>query len=613
MLKKIFLFIFIILTGTCYSETVTVLKAGQLEKEIKKNKLNNVTDLTIRGEINLKDILNLEKYSSLKSLNFEEVKLKSQNKKDDISRLMFPSLPNVETLTISETFGDGKKIYLDNIPNLKNLNTSTTVNFYNIRPEILDFLELSGDPGINLKKIIKTKKLKVPNKEWFNKQNALYRIQCNILETDQDGLDNLILYSYDPNYPEFIEECTEISANSFNKFTHSYLTLPKSIKKIDKNAFSDSKIKTIEFPNIQLASTLENNIEIPTEITVIIPQNSYNQFKQKIKSPIFEKGNKHTFIYSPEKDGALDEFLANGKSELIDTLKIIGKVPVNFNFDCLKNAVNLRFIDLTKADIEMDPNTFKDDELNYVRDGVNLFLSSFYDRVEEIEGKYYNQVALLSLLGYLTGETAKMNKIGVDNGDIVAAIKSEFYSTLNEDLSEGYNKAKNSYPNEKIKKEYDEMLSSLKLIGDFSDQVPTALDEFIYINTEDWNSLTQEQSLKTIIELESLRGKKFSTSEIHSPQFADVLSSIDPKYEYIRVWGGEKPDDFFLKRQRKPLILTQEERNQIINDLKSKVTQLSKKKKLPETFNEIPNLLEVILQKRTPVDSNNIKYNIEFK
>lgn len=613
MLRKFTLIIFIFLQFFSYAEVVTVTKPGGLEKTIKKLKLVNPSDLTIRGEINMKDIINLSKFPSLKSLNFEEVIIKQENKKEVINEFIFPSLPNLETLKISETFGGGKRIDLTNIPNLKNLSTSTTVLFDNILPEILDFLELSGEPGINFKRIIKTKKLKVPNKEWINKQNALYKIQCNILETEKDGPDNLVLYSYDPNYPEFLEVCTELTAISLNKYPDSYFILPASITSIDKNAFSYSKIKTIEFPNSYSASQMDDGLILPSSITVIIPRGGYNQYRKKILSPIYEKERTHTFVYSPEKDGSLDAFLANDKLNHVDTLKIVGKIPVNFNFKSLKNAENLRFIDLTQADIEMDPNTFKDEELKYVKKAVDKILYSFYDKVEEIEGKYYNQVALLGLFGYLTGETAKMNKMEANGGDIVAAIKSEFYSALNEDLTEEYNKAKNSYPNEKIKKEHDEMLSSLKSIGAFTDQVPSALDEFVFIKSQDWISLSPEQSKEIIHNLEAMRGTNFSKDEIHSIKFMDMLSSIDPNYEYARVWSNKNPGEFFLQRKRKKHILTPEERSQIIFDLKLKVNKLSKKKKMPETFSEIPNLLAVILKKNTPVDSNTSEYSIEFK
>lgn len=86
---------------------------------------------------------------------------------------------------------------------------------------------------------------------------------------------------------------------------------------------------------------------------------------------------------------------------------------------------------------------------------------------------------------------------------------------------------------------FDSIMESFDKLADLSN-----------IEEEPWEKILNPET--TLERLSQLRGgSPFTEEEIHSPQFPGLLSSIDPEYEYSRVWSSQTPGGYFLERRKK--------------------------------------------------------------
>lgn len=282
---------------------------------------------------------------------------------------------------------------------------------------------------------------------------TLYKLDDAELNTSQipSNIDVLNYKNYSGTKPihvseqhtNLLEDCSIIDNVSTWDESIKKIQL-KGIKKLDKEAFKNSKIEEIKIgstleeidpftfsssdvKHIEFTEDLANCNEVftlPSNITVTIPNNSYSRFRQLFRSPIFEKDSKTRLCIEMQKGESVTDILSKDSLYKIDTLCITGTVYIN-GLKALKSADNLRVLNLKECKILKSPIAVKirkrEMALNFVKElWLEMLNNVYYIRDKQAEDRM-----AYALVGYMAGKVKESNKEDYENGDLIAGI--EYY------------------------------------------------------------------------------------------------------------------------------------------------------------------------------------------
>lgn len=606
-MKRLFFILLICFTGlSLFSQSVTVQKPGQLDKEIKKNSLKESESISINGIINLKDIADLAKYPQLTSLEFKDVSIVPSKKNEIIEKITFPLLPNVVKLYISSEAAAYIDIDLTNLPSLNILSGSETNTYIGIsNNHLTDFFRIDNWPsksfGFGEEVLIDCFHIEKDINGFT--YNSLPRATITTYQAGEDG--PIILSCYNDKNPDLLFKADGLGKTSLSGYNEESLIVPSNIKLIYDGAFDESKIKKVIFTDNFNPENLTSNygkVKIPSNITTYIPKGTYNIYKEKIATPIFENGVSHTLVYNAENGLPLQDFIRDYITSInIDTLKIIGKIKSETELEPLNGLKNMRVLDLTECVFDYVPNEIIQNEHNIAKQYLDRIWNKYLLSIKKVNDKYADEMARYLVLGFYS--------------DMADPVFSEQASSglIQDSLMYLINKFFGDYSKENIQKiiplstrekpVIEEFTNTINNISKFYPNIYEMVSELKPRDPEAWEEVNDP--VDYIRKLEKQYSKNIINGDPSSDtELAKNLTKIDPIFDYYIKWGNRAGEFFLYKREKlinnfnkiKYSDLTDEFKDEIINTRVNHTYFL-------RPFNSLPNLNLII------TNPQNVRYN----
>ena len=608
-MKRLFFILLICFTGlSLFSQSVTVLNPGQLYKELKKNRLKESESISINGIINLKDIADLAKYPQLTSLEFKDVSIVPSKKNEIIKKITFPLLPNVVKLYISSEAAKDIDIDITNLPSLNILSGSGSNSYIGIsNNHLTDFFRVDNLPSRGFGEAII---IDCFHTEKYIHGFTHYYIPKATITTYQTGEDGPIILSYynDKN-PDLLFKVDGLGKTSLSGYKEQSLIVPSNIKLIYDGAFDKSKIKKVIFTDNFNPENLTSNygkVNIPSNITTYIPKGTYNIYKEKIATPIFENGVSHTLVYNAENGLPLQDFIRDYITSInIDTLKIIGKIKSETELEPLNGLKNMRVLDLTECVFDYVPNEIIQNEHNIAKQYLDRIWNKYLLSIKKVNDTYADEMARYLVLGFYSDMADPVFSEQASSGLIQDSLKyliNKFFGDYSKESIQ-----KMTPLNIREKPVIEEFTNAINNISKFYPNVYEMVSDLKPRDPEAWEEVNDP--VDYIRKLEKQYSKKIIKGDPSSdPELAKNLCMIDPIFDYYIKWGKRAGEFFLYKREKLINNINEIKYSDLTEEFKNELTNIRVENKENHTyflrpFNSLPNLNLII------TNPQNVRYN----
>lgn len=574
-----------------FSENIYLSKAGQLKKELKKKKNSDLSTLELSGFINSKDLKTMSELPNLKNLKLLNISY-APGKKEMVGHFCLPNLPTLEKLIIYPQDDANWEIDLSGLPNLRYLQSPISNSFVGCVPEVLDTVyltesELSG--GLKDKTIVKTL---ITDKQVLNFKNILPLGSVLTYKINDGNHYGRVLSTYSNRFSNLIKECEVIGTGSLRAYTDTVFYLPDNIKWIEEGAFSNSKIKNLILSDKSGLRRQNKKIQIPSNITVMVPMGGYYKNLAFFSSPIYEIGIPHTYTYDSRKDGFLNTFLDSDIAEKIDTLIIGGTITEN-DFLSLNHLSNLRVLDIRNANILKLRNVIEKEKYDIVKDYIGKIQAITVDNIKKVQDSYYTRQVGLNLLSEVFGYASEAADA---KGTLSGKVEKKVYDNMESQLRSELNSL--TSPQQVIElmiAKYGEVIDEIASYYDNVDLIIYELEKED-ITGESWQLI--ENPKPVIDKLDSVISNEFWRNLYNSKNnIAELLTKSDPINDYKLSWVNNKT--FKLYKKRKKLNLGFDNIYVIEKELKDKIKNVPiYSSVLPSKIIGIKNLKLVIVDDR---------------
>ena len=314
------------------SVTFTTEKAGKLEKSIKKMETGSITKIRIIGDVNQKDLLSLQAFSSLTSLYLDKAIFVADKNVSLIAYIALPYLPKVSTLYLFESTRQYEGGELEVFVHLSDLFAHKETTDENTDKKVGDhqmkLLAFGGNTHIDFRngnlaidhviflsssissysdyRTFTAKLVTVPDESFVKYAQHVdysYNLDCKgfeisfdnqsrgnepiwnsyrAIETYKDGKRKIWLNKWDDSFSkDMIADVVEFATGAFQGANLSSIDIPSQITILPNECFKDCKnLKSINLNGVKkigeyvFCNTPMENIVLPSSIE----QLSYGSF-----------------------------------------------------------------------------------------------------------------------------------------------------------------------------------------------------------------------------------------------------------------------------------------------------------------------------------------------
>ena len=612
-MRYILILFMVLCSLVCYPETLSIDKAGNLNKVLKNHNVKEMKSIKIIGTLNSSDLNVLKKLSSLGELDLRDAEF--QEFKSKKTEYKFPKLSTLHTLRVSKKFAENIILDISQLGEIRNIETPSTNIFVGLTTNLIDSL-IINDSGflshshpifvtpVTIKFLSKTDSGAYEPKRRPNNIDVLvYKNDdgCQAIHITNDNID--LLNQCDEINSNCIWDITNntvdlrnietLGANAFKGSNIKEVHLSSSIKKIDTNAFNNSNIKIVEFVEPLKIKNLK--FVFPRNVTVIIPKGYYGEFSSIVKSPVFEKGKTSTQHVIVPKGKKLSEFLSDDSLFRLDTLSIEGTVPLS-DLKFLERARNLRVLNLKKCKVLKDEVKLYQEKRKLACNLINELWVETLNNIYKIRDDQAEARMAYALMGYIAGKVKNNSKIEYENGNFFAIFDHYMAKSLEEDANANY-KARNGISQKEqdaindFKKNYDKVLAITGINQNLMEYLPEYVPNPDYGGNEIF--VKDVDVMKRYKEIEELFKPKQKISDIKDMGLTPFLNEYDPIYWWTcTIHDGNKK--FYRYSQKGLSKQSHEWRWRSFLKLRDEMENIENVPLIVEEFSFIPSLNRII-------------------
>lgn len=184
------------------------------------------------------------------------------------------------------------------------------------------------------------------------------------------------------------------------------LVLPNSLEKLNLLSYIDVDVLVIQNKSMELTITKDYYKEnwYKRINRTIVPEGSYQRFKDYGFKNITEDGSKASYIFKIDKPGTILSYLPINEMHKIDSLTISG-VLYEYDLGIIKKCHNMRYLDLHNAFVIKSPERYEQEKnslTNFLTQAAALYLDiqsylatgnslGAFDYIEASIDKEYNK------------------------------------------------------------------------------------------------------------------------------------------------------------------------------------------------------------------------------